>query len=221
MTQTFSLTAYRKLFRYLLISLAASILLSAAYLIATKLAGVDRVQPLYEDALARKYELPVRILLIAIIIPILEELGYRAYLIYRPINLAISGGLIISVQILSESHVLDGNPYKLLIILGAFLAVSPLIYLAVKRDEQRERLVERFWINNQKLIFYATVFIFAATHLLTFGFAGKQFFFIPLFILPYIVISYYLCKIRLELGLIWSIQLHMLINLAGCIQYFY
>jgi hypothetical protein len=161
------------------------------------------------------------LLVILIFFPVVEELTYRSYLVYGVKSIALSASLVVAslLMILKSYYLgLSGCLVIALIILlsaGTFFVC----YRLLQKDDTSNRKVFSFWQAHPTAIFYFSCVLFAVPHLTNYSdLTAQQILFLPLISAPYFIAGYFLGKIRVEKGLLWSMQLHALINLLACIK---
>lgn len=151
-------------------------------------------------------DLPVWYLPFAAVVmaPLLEESIFRLPLRAFWINLFISAALIALGALGAVS-----NPSILLLL----LACAILVAVYAKDKGSRLNTLQAFYNRFSFIIFYAIAILFGAAHIANYD--PEVWKFLPVLVLPQVVIGLLLGFVRLRYGLTWSILLHALHN--GCL----
>lgn len=148
-------------------------------------------------------------LIIAIVIPLIEEIIFRLPLNLKKSSIAIS----LSILYLRFSgnfltHLLDITKTEDLIKIIIAVIIFLLLMLILKQDK-----LNRFKREHFKYIFYFIGVSFGLIHILNFhNINYLLFFFYPIFVLPQILMGLIIGNIRIKYGFIWGWVLHCLIN---------
>jgi uncharacterized protein len=144
----------------------------------------------------------------AITAPVLEELGFRLSLVFKPAYLSLSV-LALSPFVLRNITVPDNMPY-LKILIASFLS---LLVLFLFKVPSLNRLAERFWDRHLRWIVYGFVVFFGLLHISNFGnLSLKILLYSPLITLPQLLSGFVLSYLRLRFGFQWSLLYHFLWN---------
>jgi hypothetical protein len=151
------------------------------------------------------------LLFIGFHMPILEEISFRLWLSFK------------------KYHILTGFFFLLYIISGLldtycesifrvpFIAVLTSIFWLFIKDISSESMV-RFSSKNLNYAKLLSIALFGFMHIANFiPLDVKILFVYPFLIIPQLIAGYYLKKIRLELGFMWSVSIHILNNLLSFI----
>ncbi|WP_299261436.1 CPBP family glutamic-type intramembrane protease [uncultured Aquimarina sp.] len=152
----------------------------------------------------RSYSPILKILMIAIIAPIIEEFTYRIGLLFSKRNLTITiiGISYFTLKNLSELDRL----YCILIALGIGVA----LYLSL--NQKFVDLFSKFWKMNRRKIFYGLLLIFSLPHLANYEITTELLIFSPIVILPHLVAGFIYSYARLNSGIILAICIHSFNN---------
>lgn len=152
----------------------------------------------------RSYNPVLKILMIAIIAPIIEEFTYRIGLLFskRNLTIAIIGISYFTLKNLSELDRL----YCILIALG----IGVTLYLSL--NQKFADLFSKFWKMNRRKIFYGLLLIFSLLHLANYELTNELLIFSPIVILPHLVAGFIYSYARLNSGIILAICIHSFNN---------
>lgn len=220
MNITTSLSPYKTLLRSLFWMLLLSVLPQTIIYIITRLNLLEPLNMVSVTAITHKFGYGPGLIMIIVFAPVVEEFMFRAYLKYEVRSISISASLLSFFLILLPGLALKVvNTYFLI----AALFCSPLIFILcyryIKKDENQSRLVYTYWSKHANTIFHFSYLLFGAAHLTNYYDITKmQIILMPLILLPYFIYGYFLGKIRIEHGLLWSIQLHILTNAFASIK---
>lgn len=204
------LSNYKLLSKYVVYIFLSAIVLG---LVTTLLVKLEVLEPLSRYELFNTDKGPFLLFISTLILsPIIEEILFRLPLVYSPKNISLSISLLISI-ILAKLNYFDDKYFRLSIA----VTFGILLFLALKnilnKNESVSLRMKAFWSKNSKFIFYFSLILFALIHLSNFkALSNHQLLFTPLLVGPQLVTGYFLANIRLSHGLLWSIQLHMIIN---------
>jgi hypothetical protein len=152
----------------------------------------------------RDYSPILKILMVAIIGPVIEEFTYRIGLLFSKRNLTITT-IGISYFILKNLLQLE----KLYCILIA-LVIGIILYLSL--NQKNVDLFSKFWKVNRRKIFYGLLLIFSLPHLINYELTTELLIFSPIVILPHLVAGFIYSYARLSSGIILAICVHSFNN---------
>tara|TARA_R110000744_G_scaffold240057_2_gene357506 strand:- start:489 stop:1184 length:696 start_codon:yes stop_codon:yes gene_type:complete len=143
-------------------------------------------------------------LILAIFLPIIEELTFRLGLKFTKWNFVImfTGLTFISLKILFKLGWVTS------ITIGA---VSTIVFSILLKKQILEKLTE-FWKNNRLVIFYFLLICFSTLHLSNYELNYSSLLYVPILFLPHFFTGLIFSYARLESGIILSISLHILNN---------
>jgi hypothetical protein len=155
-------------------------------------------------------------ILVILIIPIIEELGFRLPLIFTKISFSflVTMLALILIGIITNSSIYFYNNWfteKIILLFSIFC----LSYLTLKNNFSFQFFLSEFWSKNPKIIFYSLLFLFSFLHALNFQISIGQLFLIPLLTLNQTIYGILFAFLRLRLGVFYSILLHVFINSVG------
>ena len=148
-------------------------------------------------------------LMIAIIIPLIEEIIFRLPLNLKKSSIAIS----LSILYLRFSgnfltHILDLSKLKDIFNIGISIFIFLVFMISTKQEKLNLLNREHF-----KLIFYFIAISFGLIHIINFHNINYYLiFFYPFYLLPQIFMGILIGNIRIKYGFIWGWALHCLIN---------
>lgn len=145
--------------------------------------------------------------------PIFEELNHRSWLRFSRFNVALSVSLFFYVFLSQFSGwVYEISTASLLNMAGAF-AVFAFVYLILSKSSYFQK-VKVFWIRNYAAIFYSSAIYFGYVHLGNFGaLTFEKALFSPIIVLQFVVLGIMFGYVRVRLGLLWGIMLHIMFNM--------
>lgn len=152
----------------------------------------------------RSYSSFQRILIIAIIAPIIEEFAYRIGIIFSKQNLTITA-IGISYFIL-----LSLTKFQKLYCASIALSLGTILYFSLKKNIVK--LLSEFWKENKRKVFYGLLLIFSFLHLGNYEITIELLIFSPIVILRHFLAGFIYSYARLNSGIILAICLHSLNN---------
>ncbi|MCK4664882.1 MAG: CPBP family intramembrane metalloprotease, partial [Bacteroidales bacterium] len=147
-------------------------------------------------------------LIVLIICPIVEELGFRLFFIPNRINIAISISFLLyflSCLIFSFS----------LFEINIYLTIPPvsfLIFLLITLKSSTIKHLNFLIIKYFKIIFYLSAIFYTYVHLTNFWIEKGHIIWLPLIFLPYLMLGLVLGYIRVIFGIKYSIIFHFVYN---------
>jgi hypothetical protein len=154
------------------------------------------------------------LLLVLIIVAVFEELAFRLALVEynrKFLNLSVSlvGGYLLNIFLSSKilwypedflTSLLLANP-----IYPLFLAIPLYLLFSLIKFDFKLR-----WNNNFRLFFYLSCLGFTLLHLPSLNLTTRHYFFLPMILLHYFVMSVSLGYVRIRYGIFYSIGMHIL-----------
>ncbi|WP_312081834.1 CPBP family glutamic-type intramembrane protease [Empedobacter sp.] len=146
---------------------------------------------------------------IAILIPLLEEILFRLFLIPKKINIYISVSFILFLLINGSFFYINiYNKYLYI----ALASIVLMIFILKNNISFLQNFIKNY---NNKII-VINIIIFGLIHLTNIdSFYWKLFLFYPIFVLPQMVMAYFIINLRMKLGFFWGVFLHVIINLIS------
>lgn len=218
------LTSCLKVFKYFLFSVFLSVCCIVILDLLIKSGFIEHLNDPIMDILSQESGKQSIFFYFVVIGPMVEEFAFRFYLIYKPKYVSISFALIVayfSLSIISYFPSLIENKFILVASLTGLSLISFYVaFYLIRNDEVNKQSVRKFWEQHPIGIFYSSIILFGLIHLpnyegLTFG----QIIYTPLIIGPQMICGYFLAKLRIDQGIIWSILLHILINGFSSMKY--
>ena len=139
--------------------------------------------------------------------PILEELAFRLGLRRQKIKIAISLALLyyIGLSLLLKSNIYDFENHFF-----PFKVLSAFIIFMLLATQSEMKFIKRI---NYGYYFFSLCFLFSLLHITNYTpVTWNNFFFLPFSIFPQFLYGLVFGYVRLHSGLIWSIILHVFIN---------
>jgi len=160
---------------------------------------------------------PYFLFMVILIFPILEEFSFRLSLmkfqvIFLKISLSLISGLIIYSFI--GNNLWIPKEYYLWVLTSIFyiLSISLIVYALLLLNKNKLLRLEIFWNEKPKIIFYTIATLFALLHILNLRIATNQLLYLPILILPFFVFGLTFGYLRIRLGILYSILLHVMVN---------
>ncbi len=151
--------------------------------------------------------------------PIFEELAFRLLLTsYNKKFIAISLSLIIGyfiTQILNSYLLALNSTFGYSIMTYAYPIIFALPFFIILNKIIFD--LEETWIKNYPIFFYSITLLFAIAHIQTLTLNSEHYLFLPILMIPFIILSTSLGYIRIKLGILYAITFHFLINLPALI----
>lgn len=146
---------------------------------------------------------------VAIIVPILEEILFRLYLKPTDINIKIS---LISFPLIL-SYMVTKNYFSIYTITTL---IACIFFLFSITSLYYAKHVQNFIKKNNQCFIIISIISFGLMHLINIikldHFQENIFYIYPLFIIPQIIIGYFITNIRLKFSFKWGLALHVLLN---------
>ncbi|AXT52910.1 CPBP family intramembrane metalloprotease [Aquimarina sp. BL5] len=145
-----------------------------------------------------------KILMIAIIAPIIEEFTYRIGLLFTKTNLTIT---IIGISYFTLKNISElERLYCILIAAG----IGVVLYLSL--NQKFVELFSNFWKMNKRKIFYGLLLIFGLSHIVNYELTTELLIFSPIVVLPHLVAGFIYSYARLNSGILLAICIHSFNN---------
>lgn len=152
----------------------------------------------------RSYGPVSKILMIAIIAPIIEEFTYRIGLLFTKRNLTIT---IIGISYFTLKNISELERFYCILI-----AVGIGVFLYLSLNQKFVELFSNFWKMNKRKIFYGLLLIFGLSHLVNYELTTEVLIFSPIVILPHLVAGFIYSYARLNSGILLAICIHSFNN---------
>jgi len=159
---------------------------------------------------------PAMLLLVGgIILPFLEEIGFRLSLVFKPVYLALSSGVwtyyFLTKAVFSTKISMVDESFLLRVIISVLLGA--LLYLIFNLQSIKKKLAS-FWVANFRGIFYFVCIVFAWMHITKYEITLLNVLLLPILTLPQLFSAIIYGYIRLSFGFIYPLVLHMGMNTA-------
>ena len=154
-----------------------------------------------------------RLLMIALVAPVLEELIFRLPLDLKKRSFAIAAFIISYVfQKLYFSPGSLNNTFYINYLLAGIISLA--VYYRLP-DSVLDKLREK----NFRFFFYGSAIAFGLLHISNF-YTGMNagFFFLPLLVIPHTISGLFLGVIRMRYGFWWGVLLHVMFNLPAALM---
>lgn len=202
-----SATAPLKVFLHLLV---LSLLLGFGVVMllgALQKAGVVPELPHAMDEVLKTLPIIVVLLLAAVLMPVLEELAFRLWLVNRLVYFGIS--LWLSAIFLYSSLSQVGAT---LAGYGVLALATLITILLLTFKEASQALMDRVYQYHYGWVFYGATVLFALLHLINFQINLRILLLAPILVLPQLLLGLVLGYLRVRQGIGWAMVLHGLYN---------
>lgn len=196
----------RTFFHLLVLSFGLS-MLSMVLMSAIQKSGLLPELPHAMESIMKDMPMLLVFSLVALLMPVLEELAFRLWLVYRPLYVGISVWLI--AFFVSQAFMQNGANIAGYVVLG--LAAMVTILLLTLQDVAYEG-IRQLYLRYYGWIFYGATLLFALVHLINFELSARLLLFAPLLVLPQFLLGLVLGYVRVRQGLLWAIALHAVYN---------
>lgn len=189
---------------FLLTFFAVLVLMLPLDWVITKVLHFESIRELISKSSKNINSYPV--CLIVFIVPFFEELIFRIALKINKFNVSIFLGVLTYIVFGGKitPTLISTNNISLLLISVMTVNIS-FLYLPNK--------CYLFLKLNQRFIIYFSIFCFGLVHIFNISVLHWQLIlFYPFFVLPQIIMGYFITNLRLKYGFIWGFALHLLIN---------
>jgi hypothetical protein len=168
------------------------------------LAKLINVPIVAQDFKMDTYSGAYQFLILALLIPVFEELTFRNCLKFTKWNFIImSAGL--TYFVLKLLFKLD---WTISLISAGIVTTILLIFL---KNQILERLT-KYWKNNRLTVFYSLLISFSALHITNYELNLSTLLYFPILALPHLSAGFIFSYVRFESGVLFSIGLHILNN---------
>ncbi len=145
--------------------------------------------------------------------PLVEEAMFRLSIVFKPIFLSISIGLI-TLSIYSQ--IFDVGILKLDETIYLRYSTSFVVGLLTYYISVKNRIkIKQFWINNFRWIYYFSAISFGLFHFSNYDLALNNIFLIPILTLPNAIGGLFFGYIRVKHGFIYGLGFHCLNNIIA------
>ena len=162
---------------------------------------------------SEKYHPLIVLFLGGVLTPLIEEATFRLSIIFKPIFLSISIGLL-TLIIYSKS--LDTGVLRIDDTIYLRYSISLIVgiltyYVALKNIT----LIQNFWSNHFRWIFYFSAIVFGFAHFGNFDLDFNNLYLIPLLTLPHIIGGIFFGYVRIKHGFRYAFGFHSLNNMIA------
>lgn len=171
---------------------------------------------LAKASLAERFSPLMLLLITVVILPVVEEVGFRLSLKFKPIYLALSLGVFLyylltkavfytKITAVDESFVTRA---------GVAVAMVVLLYPLLSMKPIREKMAQ-FWESNFRTIYYLSCVLFAVIHIFNYELNWMNLVFLPLITLPQLMSGIISGYTRITFGFQYPMLFHMATNLIA------
>lgn len=219
-----------KLFKIYLIALLLLLVVNLLNRFLESLEFYSSPEHIIEDVAQSTNKLFSRVYLIIILLiyPVFEEFSFRLFLTkYNRKYSALSLSLIIGYIIYSLAHKylwyfehsFINNIIRYLYVICLSIPFI-FIYLILSKRVEKNVKIKTLWDANFPVIFYCIAFLFAVLHIPFLNLDSNNYLFLPIILLPYFVYGVILGYVRIKLGILYSIILHIVLNVPSIFRTF-
>jgi hypothetical protein len=164
------------------------------------------------DDFMAKTERTRAIIILALFVPLFEEVIFRLSLVFRPIFLGLSAGTFSFLLLykIFEGMAFFNADHLNYVVLCLACIIGYLIYFVSSKKETSIRL---FYKSRYNLIVWLSILFFGFMHIFNFDFSIKNLLLLPFLTLPQLMAGTVLSFIRLRFGFIFAIGYHISHNL--------
>lgn len=166
----------------------------------------------------REYQ-PYFFTLVIIIVPILEEFSFRLSLKsfnikYFNVSISLILGLFFVYPIIELLWMPEAYLGRLFMYYSYSLVICATIFLFLNLERIKKNVsrIKTNWNLKPQLIIYISAILFAIAHTYNYVLRKEDLIFMPLLLLPYFIYGLTFGYIRIRLGIIYSIIIHMTVN---------
>lgn len=158
---------------------------------------------------------PLVFLMVAgIILPFVEEIGFRLSLKFKPIYLALSSGvflyyLLTKAVFFTKVSAVDES---FIIRIGSAIVLILILFPLFNLQSVKDKLV-KFWNNNFNLIYYFTCIAFAWVHMSKYEITWLNIVLLPILTMPQLMSGIISGYTRVAFGFQYPLLFHMTTNL--------
>ena len=157
------------------------------------------------------------LLLVIVIYPIIEEISFRLPLTkfnsrILQFSVSIFSGHLITFLLKNMLWWPSTSLTNFLISIFYILAISSIVFIFLNYNKKWFHNLKIYWERKPNVIFYTSAVLFAVMHLLNLDLKISDLIYLPLILLPFFVYGISFGYLRIRIGFIYSIALHMLLN---------
>lgn len=195
---------------YFLLAVVSVFIINFIDFFVTESLNMDSISDLF-SASRKKIDSNHNIFKIVIFAPFVEELLFRLPLIYRKRNLAIFT-FITTFFILNGSIFSVNFNYFFTLTLFVSLLLSVLIFYNF-------RYFHSFLVKYSRYIVMISITLFGLIHVYNIEpLHLNLILFYPFYVLPQMIMGYFVSNLRIKFGFLWGFALHSFINLIGSLH---
>ena len=160
---------------------------------------------------------PYFLLLVIVILPIFEEISFRLALTkfnnnFLQLSISTLFGNIAASLLYSFLWWPTTSLSFFLITIFYILAISSFFYILLNLSPKWLKSLKIYWERKPNIIFYTSAILFAILHIMNLDLKTSDLIYLPLILLPFLVLGISFGYLRIRLGFIYSIALHVIIN---------
>lgn len=192
-------------FSFLLIMIVLLTIISPLDILLTNFFHLESIKELISQTHEKINSFPYY--LIIFIVPFIEEVLFRLSLKVNRLNISVFLGVLLYIVLGGKviTFELHNNHYIMYIFVGALLSIISYSFLPSR--------IINLLTKNKNGILILSIFLFGIIHVFNIKTLYWQLTLIyPFYVLPQIIMGYFISNLRLKYGFLWGFMLHALIN---------
>jgi len=192
-------------FSFLLIMIVVLTIISPLDILLTNFFHLESIKELISQTHEKINSFPYY--LIIFIAPFMEEVLFRLSLKVNRLNISVFLGVLLYIVLGGKviTFELNNNLYIMYIVVGALLSIISYYFLPSS--------IINLLTKNKNVILILSIFLFGIIHVFNIKTVYWQLTLIyPFYVLPQIIMGYFISNLRLKYGFLWGFMLHALIN---------
>ena len=167
-------------------------------------------------SMAKRFSPLVLLLIVGFILPFLEEVAFRLSLVFKPVYLAATLGVLtyyIMTKLVfhTKMSAIDDSFY---LRLGVSILTMIVIYPIVSISAVKSRLAE-FWSNNFRYIYYIICVVFAWLHISKYELNMTNILLLPILTMPQLMSALIYGYVRVKFGFQYPLLFHISNNVIA------
>jgi len=173
---------------------------------------------IYDFERSRNNGYTIYIIILGVVItPVLEEIAFRLPLKrfdFKSIILAIAVVLGLFFMYYFPEYLWwpKGKLFFFLTHMFYLISIIGILFALLNQFGVRISKLKNFWNNNPSKIYYLSLTLFTVLHVFNLNIEIKDLVFLPIALLPFLISGLAFGYLRVRLGLIYSILMHIIIN---------
>lgn len=195
-------------FGFILIIITVIVIISPLDFFITKVLHFESIKGLIHQTRISYDKYPLY--LIVFIGPFFEELLFRLALKVNKLNISIFLGLILYKLMGGQFATIDTNRFIYYLIASIILSILTFLFFPDK--------IITFLNKKINYLILISILLFGLVHILNIKiFYWELALFYPIYVLPQMIMGYFITNLRLKFGFLWGLLLHSLFNFISMI----